>query len=314
MSGPVSAVDARPDLGERTPAGAPTLELSAAREATVGTTTVRRALPKRGRRTVGAWCFADHFGPTGPADPTGMQIGPHPHIGLATVTWLLDGTVVHRDSLGSEQLIRPDELNLMTAGRGVVHSEETPPGHRGSLHGLQLWVAQPDATRHGAPAFEHHGELPLVELGAARVTVLVGSFDGHASPARADTPLVGLDVALQSGTTVLPLHQGYEHALVVSEGAVAVVDHTVAPGVLGYLGRGRDELPLTAREPARVLLLGGEPFGEPVLMWWNFVARTRDEMDAAYQAWASGDDRFGPVASSLARIPAPRPPWPGQSR
>src|SRR5918998_1713717 len=208
--------------------------------------------------------------------------GQHPHTGLHTVTWLLDGEVLHRDSLGTEQVIRAGQLNLMTAGEGVTHSEEATGRYRGQLHGVQLWVAQPEATRHGPAAFEHHAELPQVELDNAVATVLVGELAGAVSPARRDTPLVGVDAALGPGTGAWPLEPAFEHALVVLEGEVLAGEQVVRPGELAYLGIGRAQVVLSAAERARLLLLGGEPLGEPVLMWWNFVVRSRDELDRAY--------------------------------
>ena len=284
-------------------------ELVEARLADVGGMTVRRSLPKARRRTVGAWCFVDHFGPLAVAPDGGIDIGPHPHTGLSTVTYLLDGQVLHHDSLGSEQVIRPGQLNLMTAGHGVSHAEE-PTGHyRGLMHGVQLWVAQPEGTRHGDAAFEHHAELPRAELAGAEVTVLVGELEGSAAPSRQDTPLVGLDVVLQPGGATLPLAPGFEHVLVVLDGLLLVDDAPVLRGQSAYLGVGRDEVALNAPDGARVLLLGGEPFEEPLLMWWNFVARTRAEIDEAQRQWASSDERFGRVASSLPRVPSPATPW-----
>jgi redox-sensitive bicupin YhaK (pirin superfamily) len=272
-------------------------------------------LPKRARRTVGAWCFLDHFGPSAPeAGPDGgMRIGPHLHIGLQTVTWLVEGEVLHRDSLGSEQLIRPDQLNLMTAGHGVAHSEEPGPAGPTAVHGAQLWVAQPSSTRHGPPAFEHHATLPQAEDGDAVATVLVGELAGVRSPARTDTPLVGAAIRLGSGRggggrTTLPLDRTFEHALVVLQGAATIgADAPLGPGELAYLGTGLDELVLTAagHDPVEALLLGGAPFGEELVMWWNFVARSREEIADARGAWQAGDDRFGEVRSALARIEAP---------
>jgi quercetin 2,3-dioxygenase len=289
---------------------APCVEVSESRGADVGGTRVRRALPRRGRRTVGAWCFADHMGPVDVEERRGLDIGAHPHTGLQTVTWLVEGQVLHRDSLGSEQVVAPGQLNLMTAGHGVSHSEEATGHYRGGLEGVQLWIAQPDATRDGDPAFEHHASLPQVELDRGTVTVLVGELGGTSSPARRDSPLVGADLDLGDGTSALPLRPGWEHALVVVRGAVGVDGQVVQPGSLAYLGAGRDELVLDAVEPARVLLLGGEPLAEPVLMWWNFVGRSREELGAAYRSWQAQDDRFGRVASALPRIPAPPPYWP----
>jgi redox-sensitive bicupin YhaK (pirin superfamily) len=307
MSGPVGTIDAPPTEVRASAAKPACVEITASREAAVGSMPVRRALPRRERRTVGAWCFADHMGPELVTEPQGLDIGPHPHTGLHTVTWLVAGEVLHRDSLGSEQVIRAGQLNLMTAGQGATHSEEATGRYRGQLHGVQLWVAQPEATRHGPAAFEHHAELPQVELDNAVATVLVGSFAGAASPARRDTALVGADVALGPGTGAWPLQPAFEHALVVLDGEVLVDDQVVRPGQLAYLGTRRGELVLSAADPTRVLLLGGEPFAEPILMWWNFVVRSRDELDSAYRQWESAHPRFGRLRSPLARIPAPRP-------
>ena len=278
------------------------VERSESRTTEVGGLTVRRALPRRGRRTVGAWCFVDHFGPAGAE--ARMLVGPHPHIGLHTVTWLVEGEVLHRDSLGTEQLIRPGQLNLMTAGHGVAHAEETPDGPRRGLHGAQLWVAQPEVTRHDPPAFEHHGELPTVGAASASVTVLVGALGDVRSPARTDTPLVGLAVT-GAGRTELPLEATFEHAVVVLDGAAAIGADVLRPGELAYLAPGRHELVLELEAGAHVLVLGGEPFPEAIRMWWNFVGRTQDELDRAGQEWNAGDGRFGEVGSALPRIPAP---------
>ncbi|MCW2777901.1 MAG: Pirin family protein [Frankiales bacterium] len=306
MSGPVSPGDSPPEGAAVVPAP-PVLELTPSHATVVGGVQVRRALPRRSRRTVGAWCFADHLGPTSATDVDPLDIGPHPHTGLATVTWLLSGRLLHTDSLGTEQLVEPGQLNLMTAGLGVSHAEEQVRGTGGPLHGLQLWVAQPDATRSGPPAFEHHTGLPEEELPGVVTTALLGG----GSPARADTALVGLDLALHGGPAALPLERAHEHALVVLDGALAVDGQRVEPGRLAYLGTGREELVVDADGPARAVLLGGEPFEAPVLMWWNFVGRTREELSAAYEAWEADDgvERFGRVPSDLPRVPAPAPTW-----
>jgi redox-sensitive bicupin YhaK (pirin superfamily) len=309
MSGPVTTKDISETAN---PAGAvelPYIEVSPSREAEVAGVRVRRALPRRSRRTVGAWCFADHMGPLAVETDPGMQVGPHPHIGLQTVTWLVAGELVHRDSLGSEQLIRPGQLNLMTAGHGVSHAEESPAGFRGDLHGIQLWVAQPEVTRNLAPAFEHHAELPQREWDHAIATVLVGELDGAASPARRDTDHLGAEIQLRPGLTAVPLQREYEYAVVVLEGVIQAQGARVVPGELGYLGLGREELVLEAHEPARLLLIGGEPFESPIHMWWNFVARSHDEIDVAQAQWNAGDARFGETGSGLDRIPAPPTPW-----
>ncbi|MGE3620434.1 MAG: pirin family protein, partial [Acidimicrobiia bacterium] len=264
MSGPVEQVDVPTEPTGAVPT-APEVEIIESHSARVGRLPVRRALPRRARRSVGAWCFADHMGPLAVSPGEGADVGPHPHIGLQTVTWLLAGELLHRDSLGSEQPIRPGALNLMTAGNGVSHAEESTSGYRGDVHGIQLWVAQPEATRHGDPAFEHHAELPRFALGNGEATVLVGEVDGVASSARRDSDHVGVDLALGRGTAVVPLDPTFEVALVVAEGEVVVDGTPVVPGRLAYLGQGRDELAVTADGPARALLLGGVPLTEPLL-------------------------------------------------
>jgi redox-sensitive bicupin YhaK (pirin superfamily) len=308
MSGPVTRTDDEPVAVSDEPS-APCVELTESREETVGRIRVRRALPRRGRRTVGAWCFADHMGPADVTERSGLDIGAHPHIVLQTVTWLLDGQALHRDSLGSEQVIAPGQLNLMTAGHGVSHSEEATGHYRGELEGIQLWIAQPEGTREGDPAFEHHEELPQVQLDRGVATVLVGELAGTTSPARHDTPLVGADLFLVDGTTAVPVHPDWEYALVVLRGGVGLHDQAVEPGRLAYLGEGRDEIVLEAAGPTRVVLLGGEPLEDRLVMWWNFVGRDREEISTAYASWQEQDDRFGRVRSALPRIPAPPPYW-----
>lgn len=299
MSGPVAPVDVAD--GDSSEAGG--VELLTARETVVGEMRVRRALPRRGHRTVGAWCFADHMGPASVTEDRGVDIGPHPHIGLQTVTWLAAGEVLHRDSLGSEQVIKPGQLNLMTAGRGVSHSEEATGRYAGELHGIQLWVAQPQSTRWGEPAFEHWPSLPAASVGGVEATVLVGSFAGVASPARRDTDHFGAELVVR-GPGEAPIEAGHEHAVVVLEGSVTVDGATVEPGRLGYLAPGRSSLAFGGS--GRLLLLGGEPFESEIFMWWNFVARSTDEVDEAWADWESAEStRFGSVASPLARIPAP---------
>ena len=286
----------------------PQLEVLQSYVARVGNVSVRRALPQRTHRTVGAWCFADHMGPADVTEERGLDIGPHPHCGLQTVTWLVDGQALHRDSLGSEQVIVPGQLNLMTAGQGVAHAEEATGHYRGTLQGIQLWIALPESTRTAPPAFEHHATLLSDEFDRTVATVLVGDFNGVVSPARHDTPLVGVDLEVR-GPSRLPLQRDFEYAMIVLEGELSVNGVRLEPGKLGYLAQGLDEIDVSPRETAQAILLGGEPFEESVLMWWNFVARTREEIDDAYESWRRNDDRFGSVASSLKRIDTPAPYW-----
>src|SRR5687768_7501014 len=206
-------------------------------------TTVRRLLPQRARRMVGAWCFVDSFGPDDVSGRPGMQVPPHPHTGLQTVTWLVQGEILHRDSVGSEQTIVPGQLNLMTSGHGIAHSEQSPPDHPPEMHGLQLWVALPDAARHGPAEFEHHAALPTVRDGDATITVVVGELGSLASPARVHTPLLGAEVVLAGPThNVLPLDPEFEYGVLVLSGTADVAGTSLSPGALLYLGQGRTEM------------------------------------------------------------------------
>ncbi len=250
--------------------------------------TVRRTLPHKRIRTVGAWCFVDHYGP----DDVDMSVPPHPHIGLQTVSWLLAGEVEHRDSLGSLQRVRPGELNVMTAGRGIAHSEYSVGS--GPLHGVQLWVALPQGERFRNADFAHHADLPVVEIGAVRATVMVGEFAGAASPAETFSPLVGAQVDL-TGLATLPLQPDFEYAVLAVDADLTVDGQAVPRGALQYLGWGATHVQLAADPGARVLVLGGEPMTEDLLMWWNFVGRTHEEIVEARRDWEAGDDRFGPV-------------------
>lgn len=271
--------------------------------------TVRRALPQRTRRTVGAWCFADHFGPADVTDEFGFDVGPHPHMGLATVTWLFEGEMLHRDSLGSEQGIRAGEVNLMTSGRGISHAEESTGRYVGALSGIQLWLALPESSRHGAAGFVHHTDLPKLDLDGVVATVVVGSYAGMTSPADAPWPTAGAELTLHGSEADLPLEPSWEYAVVATDGWIAVGDVSLGPGQLGYLGTGRDEVRVKAADRARLMLLGGRPFADDIVMWWNFVARSTAELEAAYRSWQAADDRFGATTSSLDRVPAPTPYW-----
>ena len=284
--------------------------------------TVRRTLPSRSRSLVGPFCFADHYGPDDIAVSGGMDVPPHPHIGLQTVTWLFEGHVLHRDSLGSVQEVRPGQLNLMTAGRGISHSEEGTlawfPDQR-RLHGVQLWTALPDAERHRTPAFQHVADLPTLEVDGARVQVVMGALGGDLagvrSAATAFSPLVAAQVDLPAGARVrLPVEPGFEHGVLLDVGDLSADGVAVPAAGLAYLPPGRDAVVLEAgARPARAVLIGGEPFGERLLMWWNFVGRTHEEVveaRATWQASLAGDEaglaRFGRVLGyDGAPLPAP---------
>ncbi|MFF1377463.1 pirin family protein [Streptomyces sp. NPDC058308] len=288
----------------------PVRELLSPRRVRLGASTeVRRLLPNLGRRMIGAWAFVDHYGPDDIADEPGMQVPPHPHMGLQTVSWLHDGEVLHRDSTGSLQTIRPRELGLMTSGRAISHSEESPKSHARFLHGAQLWVALPDAHRHIDPKFEHHAELPTVTAPGVEATVLLGDLDGAHSPGSTYSPLVGADLTLTSGTeTRLPLVPDFEYGVLSMSGEAHVDGVPVLPGSMLYLGCGRTELPLRADSDAELMLLGGEPFEEELIMWWNFVGRSQEEIVQAREDWMKGT-RFGEVKGyDGAPLPAPKLP------
>jgi redox-sensitive bicupin YhaK (pirin superfamily) len=293
------------------PSAGPATELLPGAEVAIGTRGLRvtRTLPSRTRRMVGAWCFLDHFGPAELATSGGMGIPPHPHTGLQTVSWLVRGDMLHRDSLGSEQRIRPGQLNLMTAGRAIAHSEESPEDADPWVHGVQLWVALPEEHRHTDPGFSHHAVLPVITGGGAETTVLMGSLAGLTSPARAFSPLVGAEIRLAPGaSTELPLRTDFEHAALALTGTAEVAGTALGGGPLLYLGTGRESLRLTSAGGARLLLLGGEPFAEEIVMWWNFVGRSHDEIVADRTEWMDGD-RFG-VVRGYDGPPLPAPPMP----
>jgi redox-sensitive bicupin YhaK (pirin superfamily) len=273
-------------------------------------TTVTRLLPHTNRRTIGAWCFLDHFGPDALYNTPGMQVPPHPHCGLQTVTWLLDGEVLHRDSIGTLATIRPGQLNLMTAAHGIAHSEESPDGRPPVLHGLQLWVALPVAEAAATARFEHYAELPRVTIGSAEVIAVIGSYGGVTSPARVHTPIVGADVSIPAGgSAVLPLRDDFEYGILAASGSARIDGTVLEPGSLLYLGDGRSTLPIEAAEATRLFLVGGEPFADELVMWWNFVARSHEEIVRARADWMAADARFGTVHGYAgSRLPAPELP------
>lgn len=270
--------------------------------------TIRRALPMRERRMIGPWCFLDHIGPADLApDSDGLYVRPHPHIGLQTVTWLAEGAVQHRDSLGYHEVIEPGALHVMTAGRGITHSEESPPGRRGRIHGAQLWVALPESRRHGSSSFERAERVPRIQLDGAQADLFAGELAGERVAASWHWPMFGLDMRFQAEQTVtLPVPQGHEVGIMVMEGELEVAGRRVTPGHLLYARPGNKSLRIRANTASRAIVIGGEPFESPILMWWNFVARTRDEIVEAREQWEARDARFGEVAGwGDTRIPAP---------
>ncbi|MBB4933275.1 hypothetical protein F4561_004095 [Lipingzhangella halophila] len=295
--------------------GRPGVEVLTARDVPLGgprAMRVRRTLPQRRRSLIGAWCFVDHYGPGDVGRTGGMDVAPHPHTGLQTVSWLFTGEIEHRDSLGAHAMVRPGELNLMTGGHGICHSEVSTPG-TATLHGVQLWVALPDAYRHTARDFRHHAPAP-VDLGGATARVFLGSLAGETSPVATFSPLLGAEITLTPHARVtVDVDQRFEHGILVDTGAVTAAGTELSTTELGYLGTGAAQLELAnlTGEPARVLLLGGPPFGEEIIMWWNFVARSHEEIVAFRDAWQRASDQFGHVAGYAGtpeRLPAPELP------
>ncbi|MEN0086633.1 MAG: pirin family protein [Leifsonia sp.] len=276
---------------------------------------VRRTLPQRRRSLIGGWCFIDHYGPDDVDATGGMRVPPHPHTGLQTVSWLFEGEIDHRDSVGSHALVRPGELNLMTAGRGISHSEVSTPGTR-RLHGVQLWVALPEASRDIAPFFEHHAPV-TGSIGPATVRTFVGSLAGSGTTATVFSPLLGAELVIPAGATIeVPLDAAFEHGILVDAGDVTVNGVAVPVSHLAYLSPGRSRVAVTAATPTRIVLLGGEPLGEQIVMWWNFIGRSHDEIVAFRADWqgeviagAEPHGRFGTVEGyDGAPLPAPELP------
>ncbi len=267
--------------------------------------TVQRLLPSAARQAVGPFLFFDHFGPITAQPDDQHDVRPHPHIGLATVTYLFEGAMVHRDSTGVVQRIEPGAVNWMTAGRGIAHSERTPDDLRGRVrrsHGLQLWAALPAADEEMAPTFAHTpaSAIPQLEVGGARLRVLVGSAFGASSPVAVRSPTLYLDIALSVGDA-LPLPPAAERAVYVVEGDAQLDGEDIPPGRMLVLEPGEEPM-LSADAPARVVLIGGEPLG-PRHLWWNFVSSRRDRIAQAADDWAA--QRFASVPGEHEFIPLP---------
>lgn len=271
---------------------------------------VRRTLPQRARSFIGAWCFCDHYGPDDVAVTGGMRVPPHPHTSLQTVSWLFSGAIEHRDSVGSHQIVRPGEVNLMTAGYGISHSEVSTP-ETSVLHGVQLWTALPSHSANHAPLFEHHVP-PSVDLGDGRMQVFVGSLGDAVSPVITFSPLVGAEIVLEPGAEVtIDVDAPFEHGILLDSGAVRVGDTDVPPRHLAYVPPGARALRLAAGPDGatRVVLIGGAPLGEQIIMWWNFVGRSHEEIVAARDEWQAAGSRFGVVDGYHGdRLPAPALP------
>lgn len=318
----MSNLEAEPVEIDCTESACDAIEVVPARQVPLGgprAMLVHRTLPTHDRSMVGAWCFADHYGPIAvrPAVPgapntleesPGMRVLPHPHTGLATVSWLFDGEIEHTDSAGVHAMVRPGELNLMSAGQGISHSEVSTP-ETTTLHGVQLWLALPDSDRHGPNSFQFHAP-EAVEVPGGTVRVFIGELAGSSSPVTTSTPLLGAELIVEPGATMtLDVDPTFEHGLILDSPRLDFCREALVRTDLGYAGPGRAQLVLHNPDsaPARAVLLGGEPFTESLVMWWNFIGRTHDEIEQYRTDWESAAERFGTVAGWTAdeRIPAP---------
>lgn len=277
---------------------------------------VRRTLPHAKLKMIGAWCFVDHFGPTQQTD--GMVVAQHPHTGLQTATWLIEGRIEHRDSIGSVQLIEPGQLNLMTAGHGISHSEISLKGPE-NLHAVQLWIALPKDSIDVAPEFEHQGDLPKFQLpthsgGQVQVSVLAGELAKVAAPTKTFSPLMGAELRIAAGESVtLPLDPSFEYGFLPAQGSISIDAEVGVTSSLIYRAPGASQVTVTASEDAILLMLGGQPFGEKILMWWNFIGRTNEDIVRAREDWnnhqAQVGGRFSEFSDNVGGwLPAPELP------
>ena len=301
----------------------------ASRTSDVGGIPVARALPTREQRMIGPWCFLDHAGPTlFKEDETGMQVGAHPHTCLQTFTWMISGAVMHRDSIGSEQLIRPGQVNLMTAGHGISHTESSVfqtdadsknSTNERSLHAAQLWIALPADKASIAPRFDHYPELPVFNQDKVQITVLIGEYAGAKAPTLHFSPIVGVELLFTEQSSVhLALLPTFEYGLFGLEGGFTVNGEAYAQDELAFICQdGSKALTVIAEAGTRLLLIGGEPFAENVTIWWNFVGHSKEYIAAAQQDWHAQDERFGsaPLQEWLTksirakRMDGPPVPW-----
>ncbi len=283
----------------------------AARTAEIGGgISVARLLPTRQRRMIGAWCFLDHAGPATFAPGGGLRVGPHPHTCLQTFTWMLEGEILHHDSLGNEQMIRPGQVNLMTAGHGIAHTEESPAKET-RAHAAQLWIALPADSTDIAPAFDHYPELPRWQENGCQFTLLAGVHGGHTAPAKIYSPLIGMDLfSTQGAALTLPLDHTFEYGILPLEGITEVEGVSFAADELAYLASGYSALPIKLAAGTRALLIGGQPFEDPITLWWNFVGRDKTYIAQAQRDWESNSPRFGDVKGFAGpRLVAPNLPW-----
>jgi redox-sensitive bicupin YhaK (pirin superfamily) len=280
----------------------------AARPRDLGGFTVRRVLPSPAQQRVGPFIFFDHMGPADFSPGSGIDVRPHPHIGLATVTYLFDGEIIHKDTLGSDQAIRPGDVNWMLAGRGIAHSERSSPdwrGRGGHVDGIQSWVALPTEHEESAPFFEHHraSTIPVVHRDGVRLDVIAGTAFGERSPVRVLSPTLYVHAILETGKTVTIEPEHEERAFYVTSGAVECDGHSFRDGMMGVLQAGAP-VPVIARERARIMIVGGAKLEGTRHIWWNFVSSSKERIERAKDDWTN--ERFGKVIhDEVERIPLP---------
>lgn len=284
----------------------------------VGGIPVARLLPQNKHRTVGAWCFLDHAGPAiFSQENKGMQVGLHPHTNLQTFTWMLEGEVWHQDSLGNRQLIRPKQVNLMTAGtgnqRGISHTEQTPAGVK-NLHAVQLWIALP-MNQEIEPNFEHYPQLPEWSDQGIDYILTTGSYQGRQAPTSQFSPLVGVDMRFQQAQAFeIERQDKFEYAILVINGTIKINGERYAKdeiAILSDCAAAQEELTLWAEQGTHIMLLGGEPLPHPTVIWWNFVADKVEDLEQAVNDWNNQHPRFGTIdlqGTELSRLTAPAIP------
>lgn len=254
---------------------------------------ILRGLPQRALRRIGAWIFLDHLGPVPVTHAEQLHVHAHPHIGLQTFTWMIEGEIEHKDSLGYHETIHAGQINLMTAGNGIAHTEVSLNA-TGRLHSAQLWIALPDSHKNMAAAFENYPNLPILKHDESIHTVLVGTWQGHTSAVKVHTPLVAVDIlAKQDHQVTLSLNPDFEYGLMVLEGSFSLEQTNCDASVLVYLPKGQSEVSIDVPAASRILLIGGEPMQEELIVWWNLVARTQAEIEQAREDWQNQSERFG---------------------
>lgn len=287
-----------------------TIERIAARKGSLGEgMEIARALPTKERRMIGAWCFLDHLGPIAfPADK-GLHVGAHPHTRLQTFTWMIEGEVLHRDSLGYEQVLRAGQVNLMTAGYGISHTEDSlRDGER--LHAAQLWIALPDAVADIPPAFAHYPQVPQWQEQGCAWSLMAGSYESHTAPTQLHSPLLGLEVLTTDAASVqLALQADFEYGLLALTGGFTVGSQNFGQDELAYLAPGRTALDVQLQPGTRLFVVGGTPFTDQVTIWWNFLGQDLRTIRGYRDQWEAGDPRFGQVKEGEhRRLPAPQLP------